>query len=54
MYGYRRPRTRQELAVETPTRASRRNLPTAWDDLRLTYCKSWKNYRKQQWWRLAK
>lgn len=53
MYGYRRPRTRQELAVETPTRASRRNLPTARDDLRRPVYKSWKQYRQQQW-RIAK
>jgi hypothetical protein len=47
--GIRRPRTHQELAVETPTRPARRRIPTAWDDLKRTFWKSWKAYRKTQY-----
>jgi hypothetical protein len=47
--GFRRPRTHQELAVEVPTRAKRRSIPTAYDDLKRVFWRSWKRYRRSQW-----
>lgn len=43
------PKTKQELSQEVPTRASRKNLPTAWDDLYRTTEKNWKSQRKTQY-----
>ncbi len=54
---YRRPQTTNEYKLNTDpeyknyTRGKRRHLPTAWDDISLTYSKSWKDCtkKKKQW-----
>lgn len=45
----RRPRTKQELSQEVPTRQKRKYLPTTRDDLWSRPQKSWKSQRKTQY-----
>jgi hypothetical protein len=54
--GCRHPRTAAEIAANAasaddgfPARGRRRNLPTAWDDLRRHVERSWKAHRRTQW-----
>lgn len=64
--GYRHIQTHQEIRendylnydedaleydIKARGRRRRHNLPTPWDDIRVSdyYAKSWKNYRKHQW-----
>jgi hypothetical protein len=51
-YGLRHPRTTQELRAG-PTRAKRRLIPTAWDDIPRRSARSWKAQRRRKWRRLA-
>jgi hypothetical protein len=52
-YWLRHPRTTQELRAN-PTRAKRRSIPTAWDDISRCVERCWKAQRRLKWRRIAR